>query len=297
MAATIDPVRARACRPLLIVNADDFGMSPGINRGIMEAIAAGSVTSVSLMVGMPGSDDAMEVARAFADVVSVGLHLNLTVGRPLTRAESLVDRATGEFLPLGDLLRRALSGRLRSREVFEECRAQIQRARRATPALTHLDGHQHVHVLPGIAGAVRQAVAAEGIAVVRRPSEMLAGGPLWWRRLPQRTLLKAFTALARVRRWPATTTQHFAGGALLGARNFEAGLVRLLDELPEGTTELMVHPGYANEPLPGNDVYGAERKVELRALLSPAVRRQLHSGRIALINFSYFTCLRQAKPS
>lgn len=284
-----DTTDARAChgRPrVLIINADDFGMSAGINRGILEAVAAGVVTSASLMVNMPASDDATHAACAVGSSLSVGLHLTLTAGRPLTTAESLVDPETGEFFPLPRLLVRALGGQIRSGSVVEECQAQIARLRGAGLKITHLDGHQHVHVLPVIAGAVRRVVARENIPVVRRPAEALLRGDHWWRRLPQRFVIRTLSLGAWMRPWPAATTDHFMGGTLLGAPDFEAALVRLLDHLPPGTTELMVHPGYARAPLPGNDAYVVQREAELRALLSPAVRARLDSNRIALISFA-----------
>jgi predicted glycoside hydrolase/deacetylase ChbG (UPF0249 family) len=260
-------------------------MSPGINRGIMEAVEAGAVTSVSLMVGMPASDDAIHAALTMRDILGVGVHFTLTVGRPLTRAESLVDRASGEFLPLARLLRRSLTGRIDPDEVVAECQAQISRAREAGLTVTHLDGHVHVHLAPGIAAAVRQAAIAEGIPAVRRPAEGFFCRPLSLRRLPERLLIRAFAASARPQSWPLRTTDHFMGSALLGAPDFEARLVAALDDLPTGTTELMVHPGYASAPLPGNDRYLAQRETELRALLSPAVLSRLRSRRFELIHF------------
>jgi predicted glycoside hydrolase/deacetylase ChbG (UPF0249 family) len=81
---------------------------------------------------------------------------------------------------------------------------------------------------------------------------------------------------------------------LLGAPEFEAGLIRVLDTLPVGTTELMVHPGYTGAPLPGKDRYDAEREIELRALLSNAVLERLRSGRVKLLNFGEIRPVRRA---
>src|SRR4029077_13015567 len=142
----------------LIVNADDFGMTEGINRGIIEAFEAGAVTSTSVMVGMPAFEDAVRGGRAAGDGLGVGLHFTLTAGRPLTRAASLVNPETGAFVPIRTFMVRALSGRVRAREVVEECAAQIARARDAGLRLTHLDGHHHVHIIPGTSGAVRRGV-------------------------------------------------------------------------------------------------------------------------------------------
>jgi predicted glycoside hydrolase/deacetylase ChbG (UPF0249 family) len=286
-----------AGRRKLIINADDFGMSTGINRGIMEAVAAGSVTSASLMVGMPGFDDAVSLARQAGDVLGVGVHLTLTVGRPLTRAATLVDASTGEFVSPRTLLRRALSGHIRPTDVFDECAAQIARARHAGLPVTHVDGHLHVHVWPGVAHVVRHLLRGEGITTVRVPNEALYGVPLWRRRLPERAIIRGLTSRARMTQWPVATADHFVGSTLLGMRDFESGLLRVLDALAPGTTELMVHPGYVDGPLPGNDGYRAQRETELRALTSQSVRDRLRRQDLQLIHFASLSKMARAARS
>jgi len=271
--------------PRLIINADDFGLSEGINRGIMEAFAAGVLRSTSIMVGMPAFPDAARRAAASGKALGIGLHFTLTAGRPLTRAPSLVTKETGDFLPLPALVRRALLGRVNQREVADECAAQITRAREARLELTHLDGHHHVHVFPGIREAVRRVVHAERIPAIRRPRERLFDVPAWRRRLPERLLIRVLAKDMNPERWQVRMTSHFVGSTLLGASHFEAKLLRVLSWLPEGTTELMVHPGYAPGALPGNDPYTTQREVELRALTSSAVRERLNSGLVRLIHF------------
>jgi predicted glycoside hydrolase/deacetylase ChbG (UPF0249 family) len=280
MAATTNVTR-------LIINADDFGFSEGINRGIIEAFEAGAVTSTSVMVGMPAFDDALKRARRAGDALGVGLHLTLTAGRPLSPVPSLVDTATGDFLSLRCLLVRAISGRVRAREVEDECAAQITRARAAGLRLTHLDGHHHVHLLPGVRDAVRRVVKAERISAVRRPLEPILGVPEWHRRIPARLLVAMLARGVNAQYWRARTTDHFVGSTLLGAPRFHATLLRVLDSLSVGTTELMVHPGYVPAPLPGGDSYTTQREVELRALTSADVRERLHSGRIRLVHFGH----------
>lgn len=282
VAGTTDDAFSRA----LIINADDFGMSPGINRGIMEAFAAGAVSSASLMVGMPAFEDAVQNARTAGRALGVGVHLTLTVGSPLTRAASLVDASTGEFLSPVMLLRRALAGRIRPADVLDECRAQIARARDAGITVTHLDGHLHVHAWPGIADVVRHVLQMERIPAARNPNESLVAVPLWHRRLPERVIIRCLVSRARLRDWPTASADHFVGSSILGMRNFEHGLLRVLDALPIGTTELMVHPGYVDQVLPGNDSYRAQREIELRALTSTSVLDRLRGNRVRLINFS-----------
>ena len=270
----------------LVINADDFGLSAGVNRGIMEAHAAGATSSASLLVNAAGFDEALRLARD-APRLGVGLHLNLTAGRPVSPAgqvASLCDRA-GQLHTLPGFVARALAGRIARPDVARECGAQIERARAAGVRLTHLDGHQHVHVLPGIWGPVVGAAREAGIAVVRVPLEP-AGG-MAWRPLAafgQVLLAGAYRLAARGTPTPRHP-DHFRGFALTGRRDFAERLLALLDRLEPGVTELMVHPGYPDAALAGWVRYGAGRERELAALLSPAVRDRLGRGDIELIGF------------
>lgn len=279
VAATIDV-------PALIINADDFGLSEGINRGIIEGFRAGAITSTSVMVGMPAFGDAVRRARD-ADTLGIGLHFTLTAGRPLTRAPSLLDADTGCFLRVAALVRRALAGRVKRREVEDECAAQIAAARAAGLQLTHLDSHHHIHLLPGVRAAVRRVVAAERIPAVRRPAEQVVGVVGWRRRLAERVLIGTLARYVNRTRWRINTSDHFVGSVLLGAPHFHSLLLRVLDSLAAGTTEIMVHPGYVPGPLPGDDSYTSQREIELQALTSPDVLARLRSGAIRLVNYGH----------
>src|SRR6187397_57581 len=96
----------------LVINADDLGFAPGVNRGIFEAHAAGTVTSASMMVTTPAFAEAAERVRSDATQLGVGLHLNLVVGAPLSSAPTLVDPETGHFHPFDAFVRRALAGQI-----------------------------------------------------------------------------------------------------------------------------------------------------------------------------------------
>ena len=111
-------------RRRLIVNADDFGFTPAVTAGILEAHAAGAVTSTSMMVRCPGWNDGVRRARA-TPTLGVGLHLNLLVGVPLAAVPSLTDARSGRFVPLATMVRRALLGRIDAGEVTAECEAQL----------------------------------------------------------------------------------------------------------------------------------------------------------------------------
>ena len=273
----------------LVVNADDFGLSASVNRGIMEAHAAGTVSSTSLLVNAPGFEDAVRAAHA-APTLGVGLHLNLTMGAPVspaTAVPSLCDPRTGRFCSLSRLIARAVVGRINGGEVALECAAQIARARGAGVRLTHLDGHQHTHVLPGIWGPVVAAATGAGIDVMRLGLEPAAG--IAWRPLAALGQLLLTASWRRATRGGGAPlprhADHFRGFALTGRPDFLERLLAVLDRLEPGVTELMVHPGYADASLEGWVSYGSGRERELAALTSAAIRTRLQRGDIELIGF------------
>jgi chitin disaccharide deacetylase len=271
----------------LVVNADDLGLSVLVNDGIEEAVLAGVVTSASLMVNTPGFDDAVRRAHALGPRLGVGLHFNLTTGAsvaPAAAVPSLLDGA-GRFLPLARLLARALAGGVRPEEVRREADAQFARLRAAGIAPTHADSHRHVHAFPAMRGALAATAAAAGVRAVRRPLEPLWARPASAAAVVKRALLWAAWAAPARGASPVPGTASFRGIALLGAPRYEADLVALLDALPEGRTELMVHPGRNDPSVAAWDPYIAERAVELAALLSAPVRERLARGDIVLTRF------------
>jgi predicted glycoside hydrolase/deacetylase ChbG (UPF0249 family) len=266
----------------LVVNADDFGLSLAINRGIIEAYEAGAVTSVSLMPTMPAFDDAVRYLTDTPVIPGVGVHLTLTVGAPLTSAPSLTDPRTGDFHPLPRLVALAITNRVRAADVAAECRAQVRRVRDRGIAITHLDSHHHAHLLPGVWRVVYAVAREEGIAVVRRPAEPLRGTPEARHRIVERLVVRALCANADRAATVRDGVTHFRGEALSGSPSFARSLARTIETLPPGRTELMVHPGYADRALPGNDPYTWQREIELAALLSPSILALLHDGRVTL---------------
>jgi predicted glycoside hydrolase/deacetylase ChbG (UPF0249 family) len=267
----------------LIINADDFGISRGVNTGIIEAAAAGVVTSASVIVNLPDFADALDRALSVPRL-SLGLHLNFTIGRPLTAARSLTKRATGEFYTLPVLAARASLGLLDASDIESECLAQIDRMIEAGFPPTHLDSHRHVHAHPAISSAVAKAAASRGILQVRVPRESLRTNALDWRA----TLKKAGLLIcARVsgRTGADDHAHHFVGVSLQGGKSFAARLFALIPQLPAGTTELMTHPGYADASLAEHDSYTLERVTELRALCSREFRELLVRCGVTLTSF------------
>ena len=272
----------------LIVNADDFGLSELVNEGIEETIAAGVVTSVSVMVNTPGFDDAVRRAAALRPGLRVGLHFNITAGGPVAppaEVRSLVDGA-GRFLPLGGLVRRALAGGVRPADVRREAEAQFARLREGGVEPTHADSHRHVHALAAIRGALTAAARSAGVWVVRRPLEPLWAHPVHAAALAKRASLAAAWVMPSAGPLPRAGTASFRGLALLGAPRYADDLLALLDALPPGSTELMVHPGRDDPTVASWDPYVAGRAVELEALLSRPVRERLGRGDLRLAPFA-----------
>lgn len=282
---------AEGGRARLVINADDFGLSAGVNRGILAAHAAGAVTSTSLIANLPSFEDAVRSSRAAPDL-AIGLHLNLTAGAPVAPVAlvpSLVDAETGRFHALPGLAARALAGRIDPGDVTLECRAQLARLREHGVAVRHLDSHRHVHVLPGIWEGVRRAAEDAGIRSVRLPFDA-AATPAYPRAFAEHVALRA------AHRWAGGTgyrpeADHFRGGVLYPQRRFKERLLRVLDRLRTGLTELMVHPGYADPDVALWDGYTWEREEELTALLDAEVRARLEKGDIELTTFGRGTAV------
>ena len=284
---TAEPPRPEGIRRL-VINADDFGLSEGTNRGILEAHRAGVVTAASLLVNTPGFEAAVRAARELP-ALSVGLHLNLTMGQPVSPPDAvptLYDSRRKRLYPLVRFVGRALAGKIDGAEVARECTAQIERLRATGLRITHLDGHQHAHVLPGIWQPVVEAACQAGVEPVRIPLEPAAR--IAWRPMAAlgQMLLSTSYRLASRHTAPTVRRNHFRGFALTGRGDFTARLLALLDALEPGTTELMVHPGYPDASLSEWVGYTAGRERELAALTSAAVRARLDRGDIELIGFA-----------
>lgn len=277
-------------RKRLIINADDYGLTPAVNRGIEEAHAAGCVTSASLLVNLPGFHDAVRRAQG-APTLGIGLHVNLTAGAPVAGADavpSLCDPQTGRFHSLRHLAARSLYGRIAPRDVLAECSAQIARLRDTGLPITHVDAHRHVHLLPGIWKPFLEAVRRAGIQIVRLPLERLRHTLGSTSALAEQVALRVVHRLAGSAIAPQRVAD-FRGSALLDRAHFRDRVLRIIDTLRPGLTELMVHPGYCDEGMEQWDRYTWQRERELRGLVDPAVRERLAHSDVELVHFGTVT--------
>ena len=288
----------------LIVNADDLGWTDGVNRGILDAFHGGIVTSTSLLANGAAFAAAVKSAKA-APGLGVGVHLNLSDGDPVADPESVTSLLNddGKFAdgPESLLLKRARRGLILD-EVEEEWDAQIQKLRDAGIHPTHLDGHKHVHMLPGLFEIALRLAKSHGIDAIRVSLEesslraALSSGAnhrasVVMKQGVQARGLKLLARDARelAARGGIATADYFCGIAQTGELTRQ-GLERLLKSLPEGTTELMCHPGYADEALERTATrLQASRQKELEILTDTGIRNLVASQGIRLIDYGFLT--------
>lgn len=279
---------------LLIVNGDDFGLTQGVNRAIIDAHTQGILTSATLMANMHAFDDAVRLAKENSSL-GVGLHFNITQGKPVaesSRVPSLLNRE-GEFLGTSTaLFRRALIGRLRIKEVEIELQAQIEKVQNAGLQLTHIDSHKHAHILPTVFEAISQIAPDYGIHAIRLPREGWRTGEVkTLKLLKQGIVALGLSQLSRMnaatlRRANLNSTDAFFGIRQTGFWS-KAWLLKLIENLPEGVSELMCHPGYEDGELGQIKTRLRESRLqELSLLTDREVIEALHGGRIQAINFS-----------
>jgi hopanoid biosynthesis associated protein HpnK len=259
----------------LIVNADDFGLTPGVNRAILELHAGGVLTSATLMAKAAATGEAIRTALQTPSL-GVGCHVVLVDGEPVLpprEIRTLVDEKTGRFpSSLGVFLTRLFTGRIRSTEIEAEAAAQIAALKSAGLNLTHIDSHKHTHMFPRVLAPVMRAARAAGIHAVRNPFE-----PEWAiRATPRASLLRTSEVFALRRMGPyfhrLITRENFVTTdgtiAVAGTGTLDADMVRsLLKKLPEGTWELVTHPGYNDADLAKvHTRLRASREIERNAL-------------------------------
>src|SRR5262249_33245138 len=283
----------------LIVNADDLGWTAGVNRGIAEAHRHGIVTSASLLANGVAFADGVRAAGELPGL-GVGVHLNLSDGPPAAPAEqvkTLLDEGDKFANGPESLLLRLTTKSLDVKEVEREWDAQIQKVRDAGIRPTHLDGHKHVHMLPGLFGIALRLAKRHGIEAVRVAHEASSlrsalsdGNEATSVALKQGVQARGLKLLARDAREMAERSgiaiaDYFCGIAQTGVLT-KAGVRKLLGSLPEGTTELMCHPGYMDDELRRSSTRLQEsRQTELEILTDKTIRKTVADLGIRLINY------------
>lgn len=284
---------------LLIVNADDYGVSTGVNRAVIDAHLHGILTSATMMA--TGAAVADAVARlADAPRLDIGCHLLLMDGRPAARPElirSLLDGSDRFPATLGAFLTNLLTGRAKASEVVVELRAQIDLLLGMGITPSHLDSHKHAHAHPMIADAVMRVAEEYKIGYIRSPfedftlSDALRGiagcgrGKLL-RRYALARAMSFYRLFFRKRVGACRYPEHFHGFVLTGYLCPE-NIASLLERVRPGVNELMCHPGLVDDELRGLATRLKEsRERELAALKSAEARAAITRLGLELTSFS-----------
>jgi chitin disaccharide deacetylase len=288
----------------LIVNADDFGMTAGVDRAIIETHNSGVVSSATLMATGAAFDDAVAAATS-APNLSVGCHVVLVDGAPVSlpdTIDTLLAIRSAEpnkfFSSLSAFAARAMLGGFDQDQLVTEITAQIRKIQNAGLYVTHLDTHKHAHIFPEITTALLRAARICEVRAVRNPfipvkamkAKQFKGKSSLWKRYGQVRMLHTFSRqfLQRTKRAGVLTPDGVVGVVETGTPDFDL-LRESLSALPEGTWELVCHPGYVDADLLAAGTRLQEsRDEERRMLTSPELKTFLQEQKIELIGYREF---------
>jgi chitin disaccharide deacetylase len=290
----------------LIVNADDFGLTESVNRGILDAHRGGIVTSTTLMANGIAFESAAAASKRFYRL-GIGVHLNLSEGKPVADApqiRTLVDRGGRLHMTPARLWAGIAAGRVSLSEVELELRAQIEKVIRAGIGPTHFDGHKHIHVLPAVSEIVIWLAREFGVPAVRCPMEQNAHASSSLRiakgqrlsRINQYLVSRGVSAMARslrrkLERAGLVCPARFYGISDTGFLDASA-IRRILGNLPPGTCELMCHPGYQDVELESTETRLLDqREIEIQGLTSVSVKNLVVCENIGLVNYKELVAL------
>ncbi len=268
----------------IIVNADDFGYFDAVSQGILEAAEAGMVTATGVMANGPALDRWIDRLKALPGL-SVGVHLNATLGAPLTpgMAEALAG-SRGQFPSKGNLASAVLLGRLSTETLLTEWRAQIRRCLDKGLRIEFVNSHEHVHVLPGLYAEVRRLAAELGIRHVRAPQSE------WGPRFTPGGVLRStvFAVAGQFARGAAAAEPVLIGVATSGRLSLDYCRWRFARLRRSRAYELMCHPGRADplaRAIPQLAAYH-DWEGELGMLLSPAFTNLLREQGLRLASYA-----------
>ncbi|MGC8551095.1 MAG: ChbG/HpnK family deacetylase [Acidobacteriaceae bacterium] len=260
------------------MNADDLGLTEGVNRSILELAAHGALTSTTLMATGAAFEHAVTEAQAHPPL-GIGCHIVFADGHPAATPAQISSllMSDGQFRPtLGIFVRDLLLGRIREQDMETEACAQIQRIQQAGITVTHVDTHKHTHMFPAVLRPLLRAAQQCGIRAIRNPFEpewalrATPGAPAL-RRLEVRILRSQRAAFRRLAAQAGLATTDGAIGVLATGTLDSRILTQLAASMPAGTWELVCHPGY-NDP--------ALARVRTRLQESRAIE---HSALLAVI--------------
>jgi predicted glycoside hydrolase/deacetylase ChbG (UPF0249 family) len=269
----------------VIINADDFGITKGVNKAILELINAGVLTSTSVMSNMPDYSEMVNVKNG----IGIGVHCNLTVGKPVTeprKVNSLVNEKK-TFLGLSELIKKTSQGKICQQETAMELDAQINRIVDMGIKPDHINSHESLIKYPFFSSIIRQLALKHGIKGVRTYTPRKFN----YDRLlsPRKIVISIFLELEKLK-WRlagfAVTDRY--DSLLKTALDYETALDKLQDifqKLIPGVYEIAVHPGYCSGDRLCLGGYVQERETEFQALLSSEFKKIINKSSVELITY------------
>ena len=286
----------------LIINADDFGLTAGVNRAVAESHQHGIVTSTTLMANSLAFAGAIEIARAQdANPFSVGCHVVLLDGEPLLprdKVPTLLQPGNGSHRfrqSLNDFVIASFRHKLNPDEIEAEASAQIDRIRSAGITPSHFDTHKHAHMFPAVLRPLLRAAKSRGVKAVRNPFGQVWPLPLAsllrtrqvWKRFAQLNVLRNYAGNFRreVEAHGLSTTDGSLGVLATGVLDMKL-FTAIIESIPEGTWEFVCHPGYSDADLDSVQTrLRQSREQELSLLTSAEAKDLLHRRGVELISY------------
>ena len=286
-------------------------MTAGVNRGIVESNIGGVVSSATLMANGPRFDEAVALARS-APNLSIGCHVVLVDGKPVSQpdtVDTLLAIRSAEpdkfYSSLSAFAARAMLGGFDRDQLVAEVTAQIRKIQATGLHVTHLDSHKHAHVFPEILAAMLRAARICGVRAIRNPivptlpAKLFKGKRELWKRYGQVRMLHTFSKqfLQRTKRAGLLTPDGVIG--VIETGSVESSLLRqTIASLPDGTWELVCHPGYNDADLRSAGTRLLDSRDEERLVLtSPGLRQFLQEQKIQVISYREFAEIAADKPS
>lgn len=284
----------------LIVNADDFGLTPGVNKAVADCAERGVLRSATIMANAPAFEGAVNTAKQ-QERLGVGIHFVLTRFKPLIEADKIPELAGANgALPggPGELLRIVLSRKGARDEIRRELFAQAERVFDSGIVPTHFDSHKHVHIIPAVLEAMIEIARRWSVKWIRDPFEARGGLRFLFdvEKGKRRQFLRQYAAaLCTTPALPAFRSQIRGGG--IGCPDYFHGISatglmtrnfvrRLSENLKPGINELMTHPGYVDNELKALGTRLLEsREKEKEIVASEEFKAHLEKHKIVVSNF------------
>ncbi len=284
----------------LIINADDFGLSRGINRGIIELFKKGALTSTSLLVNMPGFDDAVSLIKENQSL-GAGIHINVIRGKPVSPVKKVGSLCESGFFrgSIFSLLGLPYTHKKGLDEFGRECRAQIEKAVSSGIHITHVDSEKHIHIIKPFFKILLKIAQEYGISKIRCINEIpyfshhIFNFPYFFNKQLYTALYLSFCSIENKQLLDThnfNSPDYFYGISATGNMTLE-NYTRVLSNLKKGTTEIMCHPGYIDNewksyPLNREKYYiNSRRQKELSILLSPKIKELFKQHGISLMSY------------